>query len=248
MGAALGSVAGSLAGPVIGGLMGGASSQSSGGPQTVEQVPWAGVQPYMVGDTNPDMGAPNPLSSDWLQWHFATSQGAPYGPASPMFVNDPRYTGENVYDAPFNYQRARLTGPGYGQDTQFGAPPGGGGGLFGGNEIGPYPSEEGGEDILADVSGDGDEEDAEEEKSGGLSEMDLHIIRQARRRDADRWAADPEASVRGLPHHRWMGQISSDGRQYVNDLIAGAGSGIEQLDLLSDDIERQMIAMFGRPR
>jgi hypothetical protein len=170
----------------------------------------------MVGDTNPSMGGQKPLSSDWLYWHFANQQGAPIGPAPPMFVDDPRYTGENVYDPPFQYQNARLTGPAYGQETGFGAKPGGGGGLFGGNEIGEYPSGDPDSDVLVDVSGDGGPSDEDDEGSDGLSDLDKFILEQQFRETNSMQANNPDSGGFGNPDAFRTVDLSREGRDFLS--------------------------------
>ena len=100
-------ILGAVAPTLIGGLLGGASS-SGGSPEKVTTVnePWPGIQPYLLGDPSGTGYTPGqkPISSDWLQWMYLASIGQAPGPPPPMYVDDPRYTGKNVYDAPFQYQ------------------------------------------------------------------------------------------------------------------------------------------------
>lgn len=209
----------SIAAPVIGGLMGGGGGSEGGGGTTVTQnIPWEGVQPYMIGDANTSMGQKQPLNSDWLYWNYMSQQGAPIGPAPPMYVNDQRYTGENVFDPAFQYQQARTGGPAYGQEGQFGAPTPSGGGLFGGADPSKdYPSS-GENDVLV---GTPDEEEEEEEEEAGLSDLDIYILRQRQRgNDMAVASAGPDGGSfganQGAPR---LDDLSKEGQEYARERI-----------------------------
>ena len=75
--------------------------------QTVINEPWGPLQEFLVGNFNHTPQMNNPLNSDWLWWNYMMGQGYMVGPPPPMMVDDPRYTGENVYDPPFQFQPHR---------------------------------------------------------------------------------------------------------------------------------------------
>jgi hypothetical protein len=92
----------SAVGAAASGLMskgGGGTTQESS--STSEVPEW--LKPYLTGGDaqygGTDYGRP-PLSDDWIQWNTAAGQGYPVGPPPPMFVDDPRFTGKDVYEAP----------------------------------------------------------------------------------------------------------------------------------------------------
>ncbi len=135
---ALGEIAAGMG--ILNSLFGGGGGGGSGD-QTVENVPWEGMQPYLTGESDYRPQMDRPLSSDWLYWNYQAGQGNPVGPPPPMFVDDPRYTGANVYDPPFQFQPARLNNPGYGDPGPYGSQGGGGGGPTGVlGDVGDYPS------------------------------------------------------------------------------------------------------------
>lgn len=111
---------------------------SGSGTQTVVNEPWSGLKPYLTGESEYRPQTQRPLNSDWLYWNYMAGQGMPIGPPPPMYVDDPQYSGQNVYDPPFQFQNARLTGPAYGDSGPYGASVPDTGGLLG--NLPNYPS------------------------------------------------------------------------------------------------------------
>ena len=213
----------SLAAPIIGsavsGLLssGGGGSDGGTGTRTVVQEPWSGVQPYLVGDSGyvPEVGGP--LSSDWLYWNYMAGQGMPVGPPPPMFVNDPRYTGEGVYDPPFQFQPIRDTGPAYGDQGPYGAAVPDTGGLL---SQGPpeYPSSSGTGTVPAPAPKEPTGEETPKTVEG-LSDLDKWIIRQHERELQAGFASDPDGggliTTRYAPGSPLLADLSEGGRAFV---------------------------------
>lgn len=219
----LGGLAGGVGSALVGGLFGGggSSSGSGTGTQTVIQEPWPGVQPYLTGESGyvPQVGGP--ISSDWLYWNYMAGQGMPVGPPPPMFVNSPQYTGENVYDPPFQYQPIRSTGPAYGDQGPYGAPTPDTGGLL---SQGPpqYPSSSGTGTVPAPAPAESPGKDPEQ-KEEGLSDLDKWILRQHQRTQDAQWASDPEAGLLGGAYHPGspvINDLSESGQAYVRSKSA----------------------------
>jgi hypothetical protein len=103
---------------------GGGTTQES---STTSEIPeW--LKPYLTGGDaqygGTDYGRP-PLSDDWIAWNTAAGQGFPVGPPPPMFVDDPRFTGKDVYEAPSTWMpmQDNIAMRGMGSMPEFGANP-----------------------------------------------------------------------------------------------------------------------------
>lgn len=240
----MGSALGSIAGPIIGGLMGGGGGGgggSAGGTQVMKTVPWEGLEPYLTGKSDYVPQTNKPLSSDWLHWMYLTAQGAPYGPPPPMYVDDPRYTGENVYDPPFQYQQGRTEGIGYGQDTPFGSGKPSGGGLFGGADVSDYPSSGKDPNALNNVGGNGVGEPEKEEEEEGLSDLDLYILKQARDAAKRHQASDPDGGG-FMPSG---GRVSKEGQAFIDSFKAKYDSAPEAEYEFQKYLRQKLQSLYG---
>ena len=167
-----------LAGPLIstalGGLFGGAGSKG-GGTQEIINTPWAGLIPYLTGGEDGNAGVipgQPPMSADASYWNTMSGFGHLMGPPPPMFVDDPRFTGENMYMPPETWPDMWPTlaagMPGFGIGEYNPAAPGG---EIGGHPGGPtYPSAGGGNPV--DVGGQ-----APPDQGGG--NLDLALMQRA---------------------------------------------------------------------
>lgn len=92
-----------IAGAALGGLLGGGDQTTS----TTSDLPeW--LKPFYTGGADGYAGymqGQPPISDDFIHWNTMMGMGYPIGPNPPMYVDDPRYTGQNVYQAPFNFMQ-----------------------------------------------------------------------------------------------------------------------------------------------
>jgi len=88
-------VGSAAAGSLVSGAMSGGGS--GGATQQVTNEPWSGIQPYLTGDTGPASRFQQPLINyNNMLWSQQMAKGAEPSVAPPMFMSDPRMTGQNV--------------------------------------------------------------------------------------------------------------------------------------------------------
>ncbi len=79
----------------IGGLLGGGDDEV-----TRTNEPWSGVQPYLTGEGQVPWAGTPAMNLDWMRYNQDLAEGVNdswLATPPPMLMNDPRLTGENVY-------------------------------------------------------------------------------------------------------------------------------------------------------